>query len=261
VEWDGEPGPDPDDALTILVDAFPDDDPTGEHRAYHGRRRLHGSGWRTRRLAGLAIVVGVLLVGTGALAGALSPEPQTLAPPPAPQPSEPTGPPVTGSQRLGLAPTAAPGPVPGGSAPGSPAPSSPPRPSPPRVTLAYEAEGAELTGGAKVVSRSGASGGAVVQLAGGQVQFTEVTVAGAGSYELTIHYARPVTYHPSWSMAAELTVNGGAKVTVPLPKLGGSGQFGSARVTVKLDPGTNRIRLSAVNPDRAPDLDRIVVSN
>jgi hypothetical protein len=273
---DGEP-PDPWDMLPE-----PDEPATSDEiahpGAYRGRRRA-SAGRRTRLAAVAAVVavVGVVLIGsslavrsiTAPVAApvvppsetpSLSPSPSPLPPPPIDEPS-----PVAG---LGPAPEPSPPPTlappPEPSAPASEEPPDPspddPSPSPTEaVSLALEAESAELGGGAEVVFEQKASGGEAVDLRGDwpghNVRFAGVTVDRAGGYELTIHYFSRCCDTTVW-----VWVNGDFRLAVGLPEPSGN-SVGTRTVGVDLDAGGDTIVISAANDEPAPKLDLITVTD
>jgi hypothetical protein len=237
--WQPAAVPDPDAA----VDG---DDDSG---AYRGRRRLVDASRpsaRVRRLAVAAVAVGTLLVGTSVLVGLLLSDRETqLAPPPTPDGvnASPDG----DLGRLGIAPTASPG------------PSTSPTPSPtdPPVQTSYEAEAAGLGSHAQVADFDGAAGGQVVRLSGNRdgtfVSFTGVTAVDSGRYEVTI------AYFCDQDRSGAVSVNGGSSASVNFPSRGEGGSIGSVTVSVDLASGGNTIQVSS--PGGAPlSIDQIVVS-
>jgi hypothetical protein len=227
----------------------------------------------------VAVAVGGVLIGTGALGRSLpdspiaAPAPVLPAVPGAPgpaapgpadrppagtDPAEPTAPPPLVSRPPAAPPdagpptagqTSVPGPI--GSAAPEPSPSAPP----PGLT-SYEAEEAELSGFVSIFPVPDASGGEVVGRIGRQennhVRFIAVTVPAAGEYFLTLHY---VSAPPG---EAAVAVNGAEPAPVDFPGLGDWQQVGAVTVPVELAGGANEIWFGQPQGP-APALDRITI--
>jgi hypothetical protein len=217
-------------------------------------------------LAGLS--VGVVLVGTAALATTLPRElditsmppelpgdADVLAGDPGPDPQRRVSPPSRGEsptrERAGEPPAESPEP--------SPSPSPIPAPSPPAGGPgpdSYEAEAADLGDAARVVEMDDASGGEVVELAGqedeSEVRFTEVTVEEAGVYQLTLYY---LSAPEAQGLVA---VNEAPPETVAFPSTGAANAVGSVSLPVELAAGENVISFG-IPEEPAPALDRITV--
>lgn len=277
-EW-WEDMPDPWDRLPDPADDFD----TAEQPALdgHGRRGRRGrpphKDAALRRAALLVVVVGALMVGTGALANLLEPEPTAFPAPPTPPENLLTTAPQVDS-RLGDAPSPTPSrgrPVtvpPADTTAPSRAPTSAPAPTPtatPTVTggptggitdtgeLSFEAEQAEIGGLANSYPTDAASGGRAVQLIGmwglNYVRFPEVTVAEAGEHTVTFHYLG------TRDLAARISVNDGPAVTVDFPGLADPDRVGTVQVTLELAAGQNSIWFGG-SGFAGPDLDRITVA-
>jgi hypothetical protein len=281
-----EPAPDPPPSEPLVEwETLPDpeagvrgDDGAGSGR-YRGRRRLV-TGTRAAKWGTAAVVaaVGVVLVGSGVLARSLS-SPVTLPVLPSSPPASVSPSPVVvtsgpGVSQLGTAPTPTSSPTP------SPPPAPPPAEPPPQpepepapaptsadpddppqpVTVSFEAEDAELSGGVVVQARSNASGGEVVDLRGGSpgffVRFPDVTVDTAGDYQLILNYANDDS---CCETVARVVVNDGSAVVVEFPPPPGN-SIGSVSVTVALAAGDNTILVTANPDDSGPDLDRATIT-
>jgi hypothetical protein len=125
------------------------------------------------------------------------------------------------------------------------------------VTLSYEAEAAELSGFVRLFQVEDASRGEVVGMIGlGQISyvaFTEVTVDGAGEYELALHYVSAP------DREAMVSVNDGEPATVEFPSLEDRNDIGTVTMPVELAAGVNEIWFgNVIGP--APALDRITVT-
>ncbi|MFI7204499.1 discoidin domain-containing protein [Micromonospora aurantiaca (nom. illeg.)] len=131
--------------------------------------------------------------------------------------------------------------------------------STPPASTSYEAEasGNTLTGQAAVRSSAGASGGALVGYVGNgtanTLRFTNVTANAAGPRTVTVSYAS------AEARSTQISVNGGAPVTVATPGTGGWDTVGTVSVTLPLNAGTNTLTFGNT-AGWAPDLDRIQVS-
>jgi hypothetical protein len=129
----------------------------------------------------------------------------------------------------------------------------------PEPGASYEAEATANTFAGQAATRSsaGASGGALVGYVGNgaanYLQINNVTSTAVGNRTLTLHYAS------GDARSVQISVNGGAAITVSTPSTGGFDTIGAVAVTVALTSGTNTIRLGNT-AGWAPDLDRVVVS-
>jgi hypothetical protein len=81
-----------------------------------------------------------------------------------------------------------------------------------------------------------------------------VTVPATGQYTLTLYYASDS------ARTADITVNGTTVQTLNFPSTGDWNTIGSVSTTVTLQQGGNTIKYSN-SSTRAPDLDRIVLTN
>lgn len=265
-----------------------DEAATGEHLTLPGdnrhRSRFSRRELPLRRMAVVVILVGVVLLGSGALASMLTPEPTALPlpPPTAPEKAVTSSPDrvsgldtapsagVTQSPTAGSPGTGSPGAVPGdgptpsatepGPAGGAQtAPGAGPAGGPPTTTAtttSFEAEDAQLGGLAHSYQTEQASGGEAVRMLGlwgvNHVQFPAVTVDSAGEYQLTFHYLS------NRDRTGEFSVNDGERIAVEFPALESSQAVGSVDVTVELAEGENVIWFGGSGI--APDLDRITVT-
>jgi hypothetical protein len=136
-----------------------------------------------------------------------------------------------------------------------------PGPSPPlpMTAASYEAEAAVLASGARVDGLDGASGDTAVYAIGapnrGTVRFTGVSAPAARSYRMTIYYHNP----SSSNRTATVSVNGAAPVTLSFRPTGDC-CVSTVTMTVALDAGAGNTVLVGNPQSRAPDLDRIVLS-
>ena len=130
--------------------------------------------------------------------------------------------------------------------------------APPGAT-SYEAEAAAntLAGGAIVQSCPTCSGGNKVGFVGegGTLTFTGVTVASAGTYNVTIVYCDgSATGRP-----ATISVNGGTPQDLSFTPTGSFSTVGTMTVPLQLSAGTNTIEFA--DPSAyTPDFDRIIVA-
>ena len=243
-----------------------------------GRRRARQP-VSLRQAALLALLVGTVLIGGGAVVRLATDQPLRALPPPtpperlvgtsaAPQPTlRPDDRPTSRADRNARAAPAVPvapstpGPEPTPSAPVTTAPPAAGEPSPEAepletVSSGYEAESAALRGLARRYQDSAASGGEAVTGIGlwrfSYLEFPEVVVADPGEYQLTFHYLG------TGSRTGEFRINGGPYVAVDFPNPG-NGTVGVVTVTVELAAGSNRIWFGA-NGQRGPNLDRITVT-
>jgi hypothetical protein len=228
------------------------DDGVTEDDTYRGRRRQREPRViGLRRLALVAVAVGALLLGIGAVSQLWRSGPPDAAPAPPPVPEHTRAAPTEGTANLGLGPTggttAAPG---GGPAGGTTPPSADPAPPPPPVAD-LEAEAANRGGTAMVRSLDGASGGQVVRLAGvGYVEFTGIQVDQPGRHRLVILYAADDDRRVEVSVNDDstdltLTASGGAVTT--------------ASVQVDLTGGANTVRISLAGGGPPVSIDGLVL--
>ena len=114
----------------------------------------------------------------------------------------------------------------------------------------YEAENAEITSDAAVASSTNASGGKLVKLNGGDINFT-VSVETAGTYTVVIHYMN----NYGGDKINNLAANGGSsQVSFAVT---GKGEFADVETTLKLNAGSNTV--SIVNSWGWIDVDYISV--
>lgn len=228
------------------------DDGVAEEDRYRGRRRRREprvAGFR--RLALVAVTVGALLLGVGALSQVWRSGPPDAAPAPPAVPEHTRAAPTEGTSTLGLGPTggatAPPGDDPDGTAPtgGPTTPGGEPAP-PPAADI--EAEAAELGGTSMIRSLDGASGGQVVRLAGpgAYVEFSGVQVDQPGHYQLIILYAADD------DRRAEVLTNG-ERTDLTLAATGGAVATVSLRVDLTGDANTIRIGLAGGGPPLSID--------
>ena len=129
----------------------------------------------------------------------------------------------------------------------------------PSTATSYEAEAAAntLAGGAVVQSCATCSGGNKVGFVGegGTLTFTGVTVASAGTYNVTIAYCDgSATGRP-----ATISVNGGTPQDLSFTPTGSFSNVGTMTVPLQLSAGTNTIEFA--DPSTfTPDFDRIIVA-
>lgn len=127
----------------------------------------------------------------------------------------------------------------------------------------YEAEASSsvLAGGAKVVNCAACSGGARVGYLGGTGTLTmkNITVATAGSYQVTIAY----TNGDTGNLRIMLSINAGANATFTGAPTTNWDTPATGTITVNLAAGTNTILFSNTGTTGdVPDIDKIaVVSN
>jgi hypothetical protein len=143
----------------------------------------------------------------------------------------------------------------------TPMPSPTPSPTPAPFNLSIEAEdsGNTLGGGATIEGCSACSGGKGVGYIGygtsnAYLVFNNVTAPASGQYRLTLYYMSDT------DRTADITVNGTAVQTVSFPSTGSFQTLGSVSTTVTLKQGGNTLKYSNAST-RAPDLDRIVLTN
>ena len=150
-------------------------------------------------------------------------------------------------------PTPTPSPTP------QPSPTPSPTPTPFNLSIEAEASGNTLGGGATIESCAACSGGKDVAYIGygtnnAYLIFNNVTVPATGQYTLTLYYASDS------ARTADITVNGTTVQTLNFPSTGDWNTIGSVSTTVTLQQGGNTIKYSN-SSTRAPDLDRIVLTN
>ncbi|BCB82592.1 hypothetical protein Pflav_090020 [Phytohabitans flavus] len=104
---------------------------------------------------------------------------------------------------------------------------------------------------------AGASGGTVVGWVGegrdNTLEFTGVTVATDGRYEVTVHYVT------SDRRTAAVEVNGGFAQFLEFPATGSWDRIGSVKVTLTLRAGANTIEFGN-RRNWAPDFDRLTLT-
>ncbi len=101
----------------------------------------------------------------------------------------------------------------------------------------YEAESAEITKDAAVASNAAASGGKLVKLNGGDINFS-VSVETAGTYTVVIHYMN----NYGGSKINNLVANGGSsQVSFDVT---GKGEFADVETTLKLNAGANTVSIT-----------------
>jgi hypothetical protein len=130
--------------------------------------------------------------------------------------------------------------------------------TPPPTGTSYEAEASSntLAGQAAVRSSPSASGGSLVGYVGnGTANYLQINnVTGtAGSHPITVYYAS------ADDRSTQVSVNGGALVSLATPSTGDFDTVGAVSLTVTLAAGTNTIRFSNTT-GWSPDFDRIVVN-
>jgi hypothetical protein len=127
------------------------------------------------------------------------------------------------------------------------------------ISNSYEAESSlnTLTGTAAVTSRSGASGGQIVEYIGdcsGWLTFNKVNVPNAGLYQVTIYY------YVEDDRYGKVSVNGGTDIQVDFLGKGDWYTRGTKTITLNLQAGDNTLEFSR-DSDRIPDIDRIDVDS
>ncbi len=101
----------------------------------------------------------------------------------------------------------------------------------------YEAESAELTKDAAIASNTAASGGKLVKLNGGDINFS-VSVETAGTYTVVIHYMN----NYGGSKINNLVANGGSsQVSFDVT---GKGEFADVETTLMLKAGENKVSIT-----------------
>jgi hypothetical protein len=124
----------------------------------------------------------------------------------------------------------------------------------------YEAEAATLSGGARVMNCSGCSGGKVAGYVGGTsygtVLFSNVKSSSSGRRTVRIMYANG----DKTQRYVEVSANGGPSQRVAfLPSNDGATPATSV-VHLELKEGVNSIKISGVEQNWGPDLDRIIIA-
>jgi Alpha-galactosidase, CBM13 domain len=177
---------------------------------------------------------------------------------PAVPPADPPAPPAAPPFAAPPPPAPAPDPAPGHPTP-SPSPSPTPSPAPPPPsTVSYEAEASSNSmPGTKVMSCSGCSGGRKVGDIGkgmGWLRFNGVSTASGGTVMIVIGYVNG----GSTVRTAQLSINGGAPITLSFARTADWSTTGWLAVRVTLKAGSNNLEFT--NPSSAaPDFDRITV--
>jgi hypothetical protein len=132
------------------------------------------------------------------------------------------------------------------------------------ITVEAEASANTLSGTARTVTYSGASGGRIVMQIGdwggrendGTLRLNNVTVPAAGSYRLTIWYVNVDTFGEQNTHTVLVTVGGR---TTSVTATSGQRCCVSTAVTVTFASGANTVTFT--NPtSRAPAIDKVVVS-
>nr|WP_295922818.1 T9SS type A sorting domain-containing protein [uncultured Dyadobacter sp.] len=118
----------------------------------------------------------------------------------------------------------------------------------------FEAESGVLSNGADIQGCGGCSGGSQVGNLGNGAVVIPVTVAAAGTYNLTISYS---TGDPR---TINVTPNGGSYIAVSCPASGGWSTVATTTASIVLNAGSNSIRLD--NPNGyGPNIDKIAFSS
>jgi hypothetical protein len=114
-----------------------------------------------------------------------------------------------------------------------------------------------LTGNARRVKNSNMSwGGKVIDIGpGSDLTFRKVRVDGAGAYQVRIHYTT------STNRELDLSVNGGAAMTLQFPASGGPDVLATKTISVALGAGDNSLRFFNNSTSVTPGLDRIEIVN
>jgi hypothetical protein len=138
-----------------------------------------------------------------------------------------------------------------------PSPTPSPSPTRPPTPASYEAESSANTlAGSRVMSCSGCSGGKKVGDIGrgmGTLQFNSVTASASGTASLTIVYVNGGT-----TRTAQLSVDGGAAVTITFRGTRDWSTPGTVVVNVTLKSGVNTLKFFNTS-SAAPDFDKITV--
>jgi hypothetical protein len=131
--------------------------------------------------------------------------------------------------------------------------------TPPPTVRSFEAEASTNTraGQAAVRTSPNASGGALVGYVGNgtanYLQYNNITGVTAGTRPVTVYYASGA------ARSVQISVNGGAALTVNTPSTGGWDTIGSVTVNLNLNAGANTIKFGNTT-GWAPDLDRITLT-
>jgi subtilase family serine protease len=130
---------------------------------------------------------------------------------------------------------------------------------PPPPQNHFEAEGARLSNATVATNHTGFTGSGFVDYANAVGSFVEWTVARttAGSAKLTIRYANGTTSNRPMN----ISVNGGAPVSVNFPGTGSWNTWATATVTVNLPAGTaDKIRATATVAAGGPNVDWLEIA-
>jgi len=226
-------------------------------------------GMSRRTIVGAVALSSVVIAATGAIAHVINPDlarmPPIMRVPKEPKPQAAPAP-LVAPANPSPSPSARPKPkqtkatvVP--TTPGSPVNAPPTGPTTEAFLLAAEAEGAEHSSQPRPRAVAGASGGQVMGHLG---QFDEYlrfrfTVPTAGQYTVTVYYcggeARPMRVRVNDNSIRE---NGTSALS-----FGATGSWdtvGSRAFQVTLRAGANTVELWNVNPNWAPDIDRLTVT-
>ncbi len=133
------------------------------------------------------------------------------------------------------------------------------RVTPQTAAVQYLADSSANTwsGGAAPAAKSAGTDGMAIGFLGngGALQFNNVTVSAAGSYNVTFLY-----YDGDSGRSASVSVNGGTAVSYAFASTGSFTTLGSKTIQLTLNAGANTIALS--NPTAyAPDIDSITVQS
>src|SRR5204863_6798444 len=132
------------------------------------------------------------------------------------------------------------------------------QPPPPPPSGHFEAENAQLSQAAVATNHTGFTGTGFVDyanVAGSFVQWTANRTT-AGSARLTVRYANGTTAN----RPMQISVNGGAPVTVNFPGTGFWNTWGTAMLAVNLPAGTDRIRATATVTAGGPNVDWLEIA-
>jgi alpha-galactosidase len=123
------------------------------------------------------------------------------------------------------------------------------------ATIEAESSANTLSGGARVASCGGCSGGAKVGFVGngGTLRINQVSVPASGSYQLTVAYCDGDS-----GRSGDMSVDAGSPTVLSFTNSGGWSTPAALTVTVHLNAGVNTITFS--NPAGwAPDFDQVIV--
>jgi hypothetical protein len=245
-------------------------------------RGLHGSGARQRRtrmerkrIAVLGILVIALIASIVAALAPVRHGRSRLLPPvpavvsqrpiapvptdPTASPAEPPGFPTAIPTGTSPAPADPPATGPAGGDGGANRPVTPPT-HPPIRAFSVEAESAAntLSGATRIRSVAEASGGQAIGFLGGgtanTLRFNNVVVPAAGTYTLTVFYLS------GEERSARIDLNADRTGVVTFASGGDVNTVASLALRVDLVAGANAITFSN-RIERAPDIDRIIISN